>query len=383
MNGSRRLVVRNFAQIREVSIEFGDLTVLVGAQGTGKSLTLQWLKAANDGKEIIRALREAGLRASTDQEFVDMVFGAGMGQAWRGDSEVLYSNTQITPTYLMRRRGPTTRKVFYIPAHRSMLVSDGWAAPFQKLSSDTPVVARLFSQTLFDLFSAKAGSPLFPVDRKLKQPLRDLINRSVFHDGLIALEEDLQHRKRLRMKYGTTHLPFMTWTAGQREFTPLLLGLYHLLPSVKVTKQKYEWVVIEEPEMGLHPEAINAVLALVLDLLSRGYRVVLSSHSPHVLTAVWMLQRLKERHARWQLLCEAFDLPTNSKPIQDMSEAAMKKSYKVFFFEFGDDGQVTSRDISGLDPGSEDIGEADWGGLTGYSSRFGQVVRRAVNEASQ
>ena len=381
MNANRRLVIRNFAQIREVSIEFGDLTVLVGAQGTGKSLALQWLKVANDGKEIIKALGEAGLRASTDQDFVDLVFGAGMGQAWCGDSEVFYSDTRITPTYLMRKRGSTTRKVFYIPAHRSMLVSDGWAAPFQKLSSDTPVVARLFSQTLFDLFSAKAGSARFPLERKLKRPLRDLIDRSVFHGGEIALEEDLQHRKRLRMKYGTTHLPFMTWTAGQREFTPLLFGLYHLLPSSKVTKRKDEWVVIEEPEMGLHPEAINAVLALVLDLLSRGYRVVLSSHSPHVLTAVWMLQRLKERHAHWQLLCEAFDLPTNSKPIQDMSEAAMKKSYKVFFFEFGDDRQVTSRDISGLDPGSENIGEADWGGLTGYSSRFGQAVRKAVNEA--
>lgn len=26
------------------------------------------------------------------------------------------------------------------------LISDGWAAPFQKLTSDTPVVARIFSQ---------------------------------------------------------------------------------------------------------------------------------------------------------------------------------------------------------------------------------------------
>jgi len=55
-----RLVVKNFAQISEADIPLGDLTVIVGAQGTGKSLLLQWLKAAIDGKQILRALQDAG-----------------------------------------------------------------------------------------------------------------------------------------------------------------------------------------------------------------------------------------------------------------------------------------------------------------------------------
>jgi hypothetical protein len=40
------LQVRNFAQIKDARIEFGDLTILVGPQATGKSLVLQWFKAA-------------------------------------------------------------------------------------------------------------------------------------------------------------------------------------------------------------------------------------------------------------------------------------------------------------------------------------------------
>jgi DNA repair ATPase RecN len=55
-----RLLIRNFAQIAEASIELGDLTVLVGAQGTGKSIALQWLKTVLDGKQIVSALRDAG-----------------------------------------------------------------------------------------------------------------------------------------------------------------------------------------------------------------------------------------------------------------------------------------------------------------------------------
>ena len=54
--GSGRLVVKGFGQIESVDLTFGDLTVLVGAQGTGKSLSLQWLKAVLDGKHVARAL---------------------------------------------------------------------------------------------------------------------------------------------------------------------------------------------------------------------------------------------------------------------------------------------------------------------------------------
>lgn len=54
------LSIQNFAQIRSVDVEFADLTVLVGAQGTGKSLALQWLKTALDQPHIVAALADAG-----------------------------------------------------------------------------------------------------------------------------------------------------------------------------------------------------------------------------------------------------------------------------------------------------------------------------------
>ena len=50
-----RLRIKNFAHVAEASITLGDLTVLVGAQGTGKSLILQWLKTALDGRQITSA----------------------------------------------------------------------------------------------------------------------------------------------------------------------------------------------------------------------------------------------------------------------------------------------------------------------------------------
>lgn len=373
-----RLTIRNFAQISEVNLDLGDLSLVIGAQGTGKSLALQWLKASMDGKQIVSALRAAGHFPSSEQ-LVDLIFGVGMGAAWKEDSEVLFNKKRITPKSV-GMIGNGKEKVFFIPAHRSMLISDGWAAPFQKLTSDTPVVARIFSQNLFDRFSKRGGDSLFPKDRVLKKVYRDQIDAAVFHGGKVGLEQDRQHAKRLKLTHGDSQLPFMTWTAGQREFTPLLLGLYHLLPPRKLQKQpEIDWVIIEEPEMGLHPQAITVLLLLVLDLLWRGYRVVISTHSPHMATAVWMLQRLKQNNARWQLVCEAFGLP-HIKEFQKVAETALTKDYRVSYLSYDSNGTVSSKDISNLDPDSEIDSESGWGGLTEFSSRFGEAVRNAVNE---
>jgi hypothetical protein len=375
-----RLTIRNFAQIAEADLTFGDLTVLVGAQGTGKSLALQWLKVAMDGRQIVTALHDAGHPTEKAEVLIDLIFGAGMGEAWKSGTEITFNRKNITPKGF-GRIGDGKESVFFIPAHRAMLISDGWAAPFQKLTSDTPVVARIFSQNLFDRFSARGEGPLFPIDRVLKKEYREQINKAVFHDGSVAIEEDRQHAKRLRLTHGEMHLPFMTWTAGQREFTPLLLGLYHLLPPRKHLKQPdIDWVVIEEPEMGLHPQAVTVVMLLVLDLLWRGYRVALSTHSPHVLTAVWMIRRLREHAARWQLVCEAFDVP-KSQQLQKVATCALEKEYRVHHLAFENDGKVHSVDISDLDPAAEDERVSGWGGLTEFSSRFGDAVRTAVNES--
>jgi hypothetical protein len=242
-------------------------------------------------------------------------------------------------------------------------------------------VARIFSQNLFNRFSARREGPLFPLARMLKEEYRKQIEEAVFHGGQVGIEENQQHARRLQLTHGSVHLPFMTWTAGQREFTPLLLGLYHLLPPRKKLKQPdIEWVIIEEPEMGLHPMAISVVMLLVLDLLWRGYRVAVSTRSPDVLTAVWMLRRLQECRARWQVVCRGLNVDP-SRQMRRVAEAALEKDYRIHALAFDRDGRVRSRDISVLDPGSDDDQVSGWGGLTEFSSRYGDAVRTAVNEA--
>jgi len=378
------LEVKHFAQIEEARIEFGDLTVLVGPQATGKSLLLQWLKIAVDIGEIVFALKEAGHDVKTAKNLLDLTFGEGMSASWTTEKTVVrFDGNSITPSsWTKGLKRKLNGSVFFIPAHRALLLAEGWPAPFLKLNADTPVVARLFSQSLYQRFSGRQAAALFPVERILKEQYRKLIDEAVFHGGKVELEkEGLRYRLRLSFKDGPS-LPFMTWTAGQREFTPLLLGLYHVLPPRKEKKlSEVDWVVIEEPEMGLHPHAITVFMLLVLDLLWRGYKVVISTHSPLVLDIVWAIRRLSEYRARWQLLSRAFAVKRPAS-VREVMEHALKSAYRVYFLEIDPTSRrVSSRDISNLDPGSADNREATWGGLTGFSSQFGEAVRDAVNEA--
>jgi energy-coupling factor transporter ATP-binding protein EcfA2 len=372
------LEVRGLAQIAHARIEFGDLTVLVGPQGAGKSLLLQTWKLALDSGEIVSALRDAGSPLSSAEELLDAYYGEGMSVAWGAKTRVLVDDEPMLLRNVLRAREDPAR-VFFVPAHRALLMSEGWPAPFMRLKADTPTVARLFSQSLYERFTGRKAGDLFPVERRLKKSVRELIDGAVFHGGRVRLEKaGLQTR--LELGYGKTRLPFMTWTAGQREFTPLLLGLYRVLPERRQRKDpEIEWVIIEEPEMGLHPEALNAVMALVLDLLWRGYRVVLSTHSPFVLGVVFALQSLREAKQGARRLREAFGLP-GTKEVRASMAAALEKSTRTYFLGFDQRLRVRSRDISSLDPGAEDKATAEWGGLTGFSGRFGRAIAAAVSE---
>jgi hypothetical protein len=131
-----------------------------------------------------------------------------------------------------------------------------------------------------------------------------------------------------------------------------------------------EWVVLEEPEMGLHPRAISAVLFLVLELLNRGYRVCISTHSPHVLDLVWALRVLIEHKAPPEVVRKLFAVAASPASIE-MAAAILQKKLKVY--SFNRDGRPVT-DISRLDPDSASPEELSWGGLTEFSARTADVV---------
>jgi hypothetical protein len=381
------LTISNFAQFESASIEFGDLTVLVGPQATGKSLALQTLKFAIDRSAIAAKLRSAGY------DWEDG--GYGLFSTYLGDG---YEHSKSRNTNLRFRKrevlsvksrsSSRSPKVFFIPAQRVVTISNGWPRRFDEYDYGDPFVVKEFSQEVFSLFGRGVGSgatPIFPNPDRLKESLRTSIEKSIFHGGRLILQK-YRSKRQLVLNYGSKEerhegifLPFLEWSAGQREFTPLLLGLYGLLPAGKITKDPYyDWVVIEEPEMGLHPDGISTVVLLIFELLSRGYRVALSTHAPHVLDLVWAVQAIRESRSKKKdrLLVRALGHPESSA-LRKIATAVLKKKIKVHSLAFDSEGRHLCKDISSLDPFSEDSDVAGWGGLTSRSSEVARAVAKA------
>jgi len=78
------LDIKNLGQIKEASLAFGDLTVLVGPQATGKSIALQLLKLAVDAGQVQDEMGRYGLDwARNLPDFLDAYFGEGMHAIWK------------------------------------------------------------------------------------------------------------------------------------------------------------------------------------------------------------------------------------------------------------------------------------------------------------
>ena len=392
--------VKNVGQIAEAKVKFGDLTVLVGAQGSGKSIFLQLFKLCKDQEYIKNTMADFGQdwNQNDNADLVSVYMGSGTKQLWRSDSNVRITPPDAKFSARMQSGGKraAAESVYYIPAQRALTMPYGRPEPFRAYDSGTPFAVKNFSEhlRLYIDKNAKNREKLFPLSGKLKQPVKDALNEAIFHDASVSqISTAGQKELRLRIRGGEEDSPgisYMAWSAGQREFFPLLLGCYELLPGGKSTKdERFDCVVIEEPEMGLHPKAIFAVMTLTADLLSRGYKVILSTHSPSVLDIVWAVKTIKAQKKlstpeKTALLQKLFFLRQQSSGgTYDMLVSLLEKSFSTYYFYYdnAENAFVKTKDISILDPGDDDEKISGWGGLSGFSGHAADVVADAVERS--
>lgn len=380
-----QLTVENFGPIARADVQLGDLNVSVGPQASGKSLFWQLLKLLLDAPAIQREFRRYNIDWGKDfKGFLGLYFGEGMEHVLTGKTSVTLDGQarpleRIFDRRRTREEPEDAERLFYVPAQRVMALRDGLTRTFQEFRAGDPYVVRDFSDKLHHLVQTEfaKATRLFPQANRLNGHLRKLVDEAFFRGFSLELNRDSTFQKKLVLTQDQVQLPFMAWSAGQREFAPLLLGLYWLMPAGAISRRNdLGWVVIEEPEMGLHPRAITAFMALVLELLRRDYRVCLSTHSPHVLDIVWALQVLKKHGGTDREVLRLLGLPSNEQT-KRIARSALSKSISVNYFKPG----IGSVDISGLDPGSEVEDEQGWGGLGEFTARVGDVVAEVVARA--
>lgn len=387
----KRIEFTKIGQIDNASIEFGDLTVFVGPQGTGKSICLQLIKLIEDTEYVKSIMRSYGAtwHENNFQDFLKAYLGDGMQHIWnREDSAMKVDGALRKPSPRMgsdKAFSMPEERIFYIPAQRVLSMPSGWPQPFSAYSVKDPFVVKNFSENI-RLYVDKMGRDdnVFPINKKLKEALREKLNQAIFHGSSICQTSVAGQQEIVLNVAGDAEkqISYKAWSTGQREFVPLLLGCYQLLTAGKVSKHPtVECVVLEEPEMGLHPQAIYAVMSLVFDMLSRGYRVLISTHSTHILDVLWALNEIRSLDLPGKtsvdFACRLLGLDPKNSGVTNMISLVLGLSMKIFGFSYRGQG-VGVTDISTLDPDDEDGQISGWGGLSEYSGRVSEIVAEAI-----
>jgi predicted ATPase len=388
----KNIRVTNFGQIKKADINFGNLTLFVGPQATGKSILLQLIKLSLDNKNIALQSYEKGYFWEGDiDRFQEFFFGEGMNNIWNDDTKIYLDEQKIyfedlffSDIYDVRDNYdefPEEDRLFFIPAQRVMTLEHGWPRSFSSFEIGDPYVVRDFSEQLRLMMQQEFSGldirdSIFPNLIHLSNELYKEIDKTIFHGASVELRV-AGMRKQFYIDINGSSLPFMAWSSGQREFMPFLLSFYWLTTTKKETE--ITWVVIEEPEMGLHPQAILSVILMCLELLNQGYKLIISTHSPVLLEAVWVIRFLQTENPDVKYLYQLFNLEPSPAMTALFENILKNKTFSTYYFDQQKDG-VCVKDISTLDPGDLDSAIADWGGLTSFSSRASEVVSQAVQE---
>ena len=381
------LEIHNFGPLADVDVEFGDLTFFVGPQASGKSLALESLKLIQDRDSVIDTLdRYNYIIGHNARKILNVYYGEGMDGLWKDDSILKLDDRTLTSGDLSCDSSGAEPSVFYVPAQRIVCMGDGFPKFFSDFSFTTPYVLREFTETLraFVQFGLGDRKRIFPIEEEFEGLESKVFDTSIFNSGEVEMAE-VSGQKKMLLSVEGMKIPFMAWSTGQKEFMPLLLAFYCLSgsPANIVRRGHYSAVIIEEPEMGLHPKAIVGVLLQIIGMMVEfGYKVIISTHSSVFLEFAWAFNVLKghTRHFH-EALCDMFEVSIDS-PAGRILGKMKDRIIKTYYFSRNENGKVETTYISSLDVDSEELSLSEWGGLAEFASRMNDVVSKYLEYSS-
>jgi predicted ATPase len=290
-----KLIIKNFGAIRDIAIDLKDLTIFIGETGTGKSTLAKLISIFRDHpsswldrffQEKLRYhLIDSFLEESsyTKYQSEEGVFTYEKGKVYWELSESIISkmvklaqNEEIfldnKETNLKQSKNTSVleklleivcNEVIYIPAERSVVsfLSEKYAA------LDRKELIGLFPKALLD-FTGYFNEISFNI-RTLSIDLFNVTYQKENGKDYIALSND----KRFLLSESAS---------GLQTLVPTLLIFEYF--SQNERKKSY---IFEEPELNLFPIAQKLLVELIAEkVLNHGHKMVITTHSPYILTAL-------------------------------------------------------------------------------------------------
>lgn len=314
-----RLSIKNFKCFKEVSLELNDLTLLVGANGYGKSSVIQSLllmrsafeqpkqsRIALNGKYALAlgtssavlnqnaSGSEVGFRIEDvlTKEMLEYVF----------DTDITNDKLWIT-LKSSKDKGDvkdialTNREFYYLNAERLGPRITQHIVQMDYLS--TGVNGEFTAQVIdWDSGRFKVDTKKWCPEKKIENN-KELSERSIYKSPLLPVQVNLWLEEVLPGVKVTAHTDTKTLSStilienSMTKSNPVLatnigFGISYVLPIIVsgLVAKEGAYLIVENPEAHLHPAAQSKIGRFLGMVARSGVKVVVETHSDHVLNGI-------------------------------------------------------------------------------------------------
>ncbi len=379
------LEIRNFGPIKKADIDTGDFTVFVGPQSSGKTIAAQIYLLRLDLLAIKMEMKNYGYlnKIINPMQFYQLYFTKNSFMTfYRGFTEINYPGavelSKTTETEF-KKGSNIFHRALYVPAQRASILVGGYPLNFESLSPMLPFPVRYFSTFLAELLrESDFGIDIFPNGNIFDSTLRSFVNENLLLGSSFCIEKN-EYTQRLEIysDFGEEKLHFDNLASGLKETLPILLSIQKLLRSKKEIT-----LIVEEPETNLHPDGIKTIFALLMLLVNKGHKVLLTTHSPFILELFQLFKLAAEKYVKnpnntriSKIIADFLNIKDKKKytpikdflPIGNIKKPKMK-NLKVYYFERTPETLTTVKDISNL---TDDYA---WGGLSSFTAEIAEAL---------
>lgn len=328
------ILIENFAGIKSMTFDFRFINILIGPQGSGKSVTVKLLYFFKSFfGEIIKSVESEESKRELDKRQTDNFTNFFPQESWpKGNFRIVYSidNTEIsiirTNNVLKFDYSENLKKVI-IKARKLVTEEKAKIAKNPKFGSFSAklktqekikecISAEISSISTYDQFFIPAGRSFFAnIQKSIFSFLRDnssldpfLIEFGSFYESIKQIYKDVINEKpdrefdvlasqilsssylREKDKDFLIHsdnrkVNLSNASSGQQETLPLIMILKSL---IALKSSNGATIYIEEPEAHLFPIAqkrIVQLLARTFNNKKANFQIIVTTHSPYILSS--------------------------------------------------------------------------------------------------
>lgn len=179
---------------------------------------------------------------------------------------------------------------------------------------------------------------IYQVDTKLRGDLHSIgldIEKKIFKNGKLSIRNP-QSQELPTYEYKMNNLKesidLVAVSSSITELSPLIMYFRY-----KIMNAKKEMLIIDEPELSLHPDAQAKLVAILIKAVNKGLKIILVTHSPYIIEAVNNhLQRYK---------IDSYKLDKEIKEIEPINP----NNLSGYLFEDNDIKSILDKEIGLLD----------------------------------